>query len=195
MSTQCLEADRSALAPCHHATIILSHKTEKGPYRNALLCNQRDNFRCSGRRPPGQEADCRRDDGRPPYSASHLPRRRLFPFTSELLQPLRQAKYAWGTTTYSYQSFSISEYHTCPPCRHSLTRFQAKIQEWIPHRTEFLHELLRLEALPGAMSCAGCGSSAVYRCISCFLGELLCEGCLVLRHANAPLHKVQVCRF
>ena len=47
------------------------------------------------------------------------------------------------------------------------------------------------------MTCTGCTSSlpGAYRCLSCFLGALLCKDCLGLRHANTPLHRVQVRRL
>lgn len=83
------------------------------------------------------------------------------------------------------------------PLHHSLARIQAEVEQWIPHRTEFLHELLRLEAPPPKNpACATCKSSGEYRCLGCFTGdagELVCKGCLLSRHANNPFHEVQVC--
>jgi len=88
--------------------------------------------------------------------------------------------------------------------RHPLTRSQSKVQEWLPHCSEFLHEILRTEApLHRRSPCLACKqaaehrctceSAAEYRCLSCSSGESVCKGCLLSRHVANPLHRVQVC--
>ena len=82
------------------------------------------------------------------------------------------------------------------PC-HVISRSypsQAKVEEWIPHRPEFLYELLRLECLvPQNMACSKCQSPAEYCCLSCVSKEVVCKACLLSRHSTTPLHNVQVC--
>ena len=90
------------------------------------------------------------------------------------------------------RSVSVNLDFFCHVISHSRPS-QAKVQEWISHRPEFLYELLSLEALsPQALSCSACQSSAEYRCLSCFTKAVVCRGCLLSRHSIAPLHNIQV---
>ena len=68
---------------------------------------------------------------------------------------------------------------------------------WLPFRSEYLDELLRLEGLgdsAGSPSCCNCDAGeCLFRCEDCFGGPLFCETCIVSRHALLPLHRVKVC--
>src|ERR1700743_3678427 len=70
---------------------------------------------------------------------------------------------------------------------------QAKLAEWIQYRTQFLNELLRLEAPPSITPfCVGCQEPAAYRCQGCHSSEMMCQECLISSHAETPFHPVQV---
>ncbi|TFK79970.1 hypothetical protein K466DRAFT_504692 [Polyporus arcularius HHB13444] len=76
---------------------------------------------------------------------------------------------------------------------------QEKIREWTPLREEFLEELLRFyggeapvdtEKVP----CAACGvepESGLYRCSACTSRRLLCKTCVLSKHADLPLHRLE----
>lgn len=72
------------------------------------------------------------------------------------------------------------------------------LKEWIPHRDEYLAEMIRLEGRGDAEleSCPRCppGASSVpcYRCKDCFGMQLLCGTCCVEVHGNNPLHVIEV---
>lgn len=36
---------------------------------------------------------------------------------------------------------------------------------------------------------------ALYRCVECFLPDLTCMSCIVLRHKRLPFHRVEVCFY
>lgn len=93
----------------------------------------------------------------------------------------------------STTSRSVSVSFLCVCLSSPTYPLQTKVQEWIPYRAEFLHELLRLEA-PASQNptCPRCETSAEYRCLSCFSAEPMCKGCLLSRHADTPLHRIQV---
>ena len=63
-------------------------------------------------------------------------------------------------------------------------------------RDEFTDELMRHEGLAGSSGAPPCGSclesSAIYRCLDCPFGIMLCLHCMVAAHQAAPLHSVQV---
>lgn len=72
-------------------------------------------------------------------------------------------------------------------------------QEWLPHRQDYLDELLRGEGMGDAdktLSCKACATGhdrpAKYRCQDCFSNELLCQQCVVDRHEFLPLHRLLV---
>ncbi|KAK0436813.1 uncharacterized protein EV420DRAFT_1672100 [Desarmillaria tabescens] len=65
---------------------------------------------------------------------------------------------------------------------------------WTSQREQFLEEVLRLEAPISGTSgnCHRCDAEqGSYRCVSCFNGRLLCQGCIVREHNSTPLHKVE----
>ena len=75
------------------------------------------------------------------------------------------------------------------------------MRTWPAQRDLYLDEMIRREGRGGyvASSCADCaerGSSpvgaALYRCLTCLPGPLLCAACLCKRHSLLPTHRVQV---
>ena len=74
---------------------------------------------------------------------------------------------------------------------------QSKLLEWLQYRDGSLDELLRLYGLGdyhGIDTCAMCrNANAMYRCLDCFGNcQLHCDGCLVKKHQDLPLHRVEV---
>ena len=64
------------------------------------------------------------------------------------------------------------------------------------HQQEYLDEFLCFEALlPANISalCDTCEEDGVFHCKDCFRGEAMCRGCILQRHADCPLHFLQVC--
>lgn len=79
--------------------------------------------------------------------------------------------------------------------RYLTASVQAKIEEWLPHRKEYLEELLRREAPTAKFtrkSCDECQASATFRCVECFGGEAMCERCILADHVSHPLHSITV---
>ena len=69
------------------------------------------------------------------------------------------------------------------------------MEEWLSYRQEFLSEIHCLESrIPGNinLSCDTCHDEGQFRYRDCFGGEILCRGCILLRHAEHPLHSLQV---
>jgi hypothetical protein len=65
--------------------------------------------------------------------------------------------------------------------------------EFFPDVGDILLELHRLEAHPTVdPSCSACDPPAEYRCSTCTFGELECKQCILSRHANNPLHDIEV---
>ncbi|KIJ21125.1 hypothetical protein PAXINDRAFT_160454 [Paxillus involutus ATCC 200175] len=65
---------------------------------------------------------------------------------------------------------------------------------WIPERSAFLDEIIRLEGQGHAdFSCCACnsGEAPVYQCKDCFGVQLLCAACILSRHASNPLHRIE----
>ncbi|KAJ7248075.1 hypothetical protein C8J57DRAFT_1673431 [Mycena rebaudengoi] len=73
------------------------------------------------------------------------------------------------------------------------------LKQWvIDHRDEFLNELLTWEGRGvhrHVAVCSDCsaGKTADHRCVDCLGGgQLLCQDCIVRRHGQLPLHRIQV---
>jgi hypothetical protein len=69
------------------------------------------------------------------------------------------------------------------------------LASWVLHRDEYLDELMCLEGRGRyERSCAGCNTPFPnFRCKDCTHGALWCQVCLVKRHAQSPLHVIEVC--
>lgn len=72
----------------------------------------------------------------------------------------------------------------------------AALDDWLPHRQEYLEEVLRLEgegAARGNSTCELCGvEQADIRCTDCHGCPRRCAGCMVDMHQWLPLHRIQV---
>ncbi|KIO09151.1 hypothetical protein M404DRAFT_132260, partial [Pisolithus tinctorius Marx 270] len=65
------------------------------------------------------------------------------------------------------------------------------IQEWLPHKEEFMKVLLDLEAPPKPQNCARCGVEGGYRCPDCIHQPLFCKECCRVTHQGLLFHRVQ----
>ncbi|KAI6141259.1 hypothetical protein BKA82DRAFT_3986329, partial [Pisolithus tinctorius] len=65
------------------------------------------------------------------------------------------------------------------------------IQEWLPHKEEFMKVLLDLEAPPKPQNCARCGAEGGYRCPDCIHQPLFCKECCRVIHQGLLFHRVQ----
>jgi len=68
--------------------------------------------------------------------------------------------------------------------------------QWIPERSSFLDEMIRLEGcgdeIPrGTCSCKG-EEPLLYCCQDCFGVEMVCRACILQWHVHNPLHRVEV---
>ena len=61
------------------------------------------------------------------------------------------------------------------------------------YRDEYLDECMVLEGQGKSVKgCAGCNKLfPAYRCRDCKIGPLWCKGCIVLRHDQSPLHRIE----
>lgn len=66
---------------------------------------------------------------------------------------------------------------------------------WLEDCDMFLGEMLGHEGrAEQASNCPSCsGGLAHFECRDCHGRELLCQQCLVERHARNPLHRIKVC--
>ncbi|KAH6903662.1 hypothetical protein BKA70DRAFT_1227593 [Coprinopsis sp. MPI-PUGE-AT-0042] len=73
------------------------------------------------------------------------------------------------------------------------------LRDWIPRKQAFLDELLRHDGLADSLdrqSCVSCSptspSMGMFKCTDCWDGPLLlCQDCLISKHANQPLHRIE----
>ncbi|KAF7797969.1 hypothetical protein EIP86_009176 [Pleurotus ostreatoroseus] len=70
----------------------------------------------------------------------------------------------------------------------------APLSVWLPYRTEYLLEYCRHDGRRGIGDlCDACQEqTSVAKCEDCFVDEVLCEGCVLRRHARNPLHFIKV---
>ena len=84
------------------------------------------------------------------------------------------------------------------PFSHSMranTRTQSNLKHWIQYEEEFADELIRHKGLGAHPShcCKMCGiDDAPYRCLDCLSYRLFCADCIIHRHAEHPLHRIEV---
>ena len=74
--------------------------------------------------------------------------------------------------------------------------------EWSEQLDMYLRVVITLEGrgTDPPLTCQGgealgrgiCSNDAVYRCVTCDNGGLLCSGCMVECHHRLPLHRIQV---
>ncbi|KAH7909550.1 hypothetical protein BJ138DRAFT_1197507 [Hygrophoropsis aurantiaca] len=65
--------------------------------------------------------------------------------------------------------------------------------QWLPERSAFLDELIRLDGRGDyidVMECCELGL-AIFRCEDCFGLRPRCQSCIVLLHAQTPLHRIE----
>jgi len=66
------------------------------------------------------------------------------------------------------------------------------MEDWIPHQSDFLFEILALEAPPSDLKCTHCPTEiSALRCIECFGSPLLCNSCCIKTHIANPYHKIE----
>jgi len=86
-----------------------------------------------------------------------------------------------------------------PPAKRKRDRAttQTKLVEWLDLHDSTLDELLRLDGLGPALEVLKCWScltgEGTHRCLDCGHGtRLLCVGCMVTKHCELELHRVEV---
>src|SRR5215510_1982560 len=100
--------------------------------------------------------------------------------------PLKYVVHTDLIVSYSDTRLSSSD----PPCRQG---GDTAVQEWLPHRQDYLEELLRHEGRAGHVSCRDCSEmSGEFKCIDCFGSCLYCQACLLAWHNLLPFHRVKV---
>jgi hypothetical protein len=64
------------------------------------------------------------------------------------------------------------------------------------YRDEYLNELLCVEGRGSSAdleTCPQCRQGgSIFRCIDCWNSTLLCASCMVTKHGDLPLHRVEV---
>lgn len=72
----------------------------------------------------------------------------------------------------------------------------APLLTWLTYRESYLEELLRKKGRgsdDGSGCCTLCKKGgALYRCLDCLAGMMLCKNCCIEEHCNHPLHRIQV---
>lgn len=66
---------------------------------------------------------------------------------------------------------------------------------WIDFRDEYMDELMRSEGRADFAqgNCPGCAAeNPSFRCKDCTAGPMWCLDCVLLRHNQNPLHRVEV---
>jgi hypothetical protein len=68
--------------------------------------------------------------------------------------------------------------------------------DWLHYRAQVLDELIWLDGLQEHTlppSCSNClDDPGVYRCLDCSAASLYCALCIVSRHGELPLHRIEV---
>lgn len=66
------------------------------------------------------------------------------------------------------------------------------IREWLPHRTQFLHNLIQREARANGGICSTCGQrDGTWKCLDCIGTPLSCTDCCRYSHKLVPFHRVE----
>ena len=64
--------------------------------------------------------------------------------------------------------------------------------EWLPHRDEYISEILDFEKRPANQQCSQCQlQEGRFRCKECFSQAPLCQDCCFTTHLNAPFHHIE----
>src|ERR1700730_16351589 len=67
------------------------------------------------------------------------------------------------------------------------------MRDWLPFRSEYLHELLNAEGRGSNSRCSICNDShGVIRCSDCFESPVFCRDCCLRSHGSLPFHRVQL---
>ena len=71
------------------------------------------------------------------------------------------------------------------------------IEEWLPYRDAFLHEILRHNGQKGLQVtiCADCDNVGDFVCDDCSYATHYCSACMVKCHRLMPLHRIRVCKL
>ena len=81
-------------------------------------------------------------------------------------------------------------------CSHRLASCQTQndfMRDWLPFRSEYLHELLNAEGRESNSRCSICNDShGVIRCSDCFESPVFCRDCCLRSHGSLPFHRVQL---
>src|SRR5215475_11272468 len=65
------------------------------------------------------------------------------------------------------------------------------LREWLPHRHDYLHELLEMES--SYLACTKCGQSEnLIRCLDCWTRPVWCKACCLDTHLYLPFHHIEM---
>ncbi|GBE85939.1 hypothetical protein SCP_0804630 [Sparassis crispa] len=66
------------------------------------------------------------------------------------------------------------------------------MRDWIPHRDDYLHAIVEMEAPPEPRNCAECKvGEGRWRCLDCMGRALTCTDCCRNGHQRAPFHRIE----
>ncbi|GBE84724.1 hypothetical protein SCP_0607040 [Sparassis crispa] len=66
------------------------------------------------------------------------------------------------------------------------------MRDWIPHRDDYLHAIVEMEAPPEPRNCAECKvGEGRWRCLDCMGRPLTCTDCCRNGHQRAPFHRIE----
>ena len=76
---------------------------------------------------------------------------------------------------------------------------QTKMDTWASFVPFILDELIRRAGLQERLAppqCVSClEEPGTYRCVDCTTSRLYCTSCIVFRHEDTPLHRIEVCIY
>jgi hypothetical protein len=63
------------------------------------------------------------------------------------------------------------------------------MEQWVQHRSKYLHVLLEMEGRPTSTKCYRCAGQADIKCPDCFCAPVFCRGCCLKAHRHSPFHR------
>lgn len=64
------------------------------------------------------------------------------------------------------------------------------MDQWLAHRSRYLHLLLEMEGLTKASKCSMCTNMMEIKCSDCIGGNYFCKPCCLQTHKRSPFHRM-----
>ena len=64
------------------------------------------------------------------------------------------------------------------------------MDQWLEHRSRYLHLLLEMEGLTKAQTCSMCTNAMEVKCSDCIGGNYFCKACCLQTHKRSPFHRM-----